>query len=48
MAPCLGAVLNNQRVVCRAANQFGQLGCGITHDVGDKESSETAGTVELL
>nr|WP_255216443.1 hypothetical protein [Pseudenhygromyxa sp. WMMC2535] len=41
-------VLDNHRVMCWGSNQFGQLGYGFSHNVGDNELPTAAGTVDLL
>lgn len=41
------AVLEDFTLSCWGLNQFGQLGYGFTHDIGDNEAPKTAGAVEL-
>ncbi|WP_146658070.1 hypothetical protein [Enhygromyxa salina] len=42
------AVLESEGVICWGSNQYGQLGYGFTHTIGDDELPEVAGLIELL
>ncbi|PRP90481.1 Regulator of chromosome condensation (RCC1) repeat protein [Enhygromyxa salina] len=42
------AVLEGEGVICWGNNEYGQLGYGFTHTIGDDELPEVAGLVDLL
>jgi cysteine-rich repeat protein len=42
------AILDDYGVICWGHNEYGQLGYGFTHTIGDDELPEVAGRIELL